>query len=181
MNTTLNDRVLWFDGSVTVEPSKLMALILKGKFTGNLHTTEITKEIIDYNRLVNSNSKISIKCNNNELKNNWNLSDEYKKININDYVLDKLNDEALIYHLCDDDVRLRVARIIQELQIYTQLHLIDLLKTLIYIIDVFNRDNVVWGVGRGSSVSSYVLYLIGVHDIDSVLYDLNFNDFLTGE
>ena len=41
------------------------------------------------------------------------------------------------------------------------------------------RDNqVIWGVGRGSSVASYVLYLIGIHKIDSMYYDLPINEFL---
>jgi DNA polymerase III alpha subunit len=36
----------------------------------------------------------------------------------------------------------------------------------------------VWGIGRGSSVSSYVLYVLGVHDVDSYAYDLDIGDFL---
>ncbi len=41
------------------------------------------------------------------------------------------------------------------------------------------RDNeVIWGVGRGSSVASYVLYLIGIHKVDSMYYDLPINEFL---
>jgi DNA polymerase III alpha subunit len=41
--------------------------------------------------------------------------------------------------------------------------------------------NIVWGVGRGSSVASYVLFLIGTHKVDSVKYELDFNEFLKGE
>jgi DNA polymerase III alpha subunit len=36
----------------------------------------------------------------------------------------------------------------------------------------------VWGVGRGSSVASYVLFLIGVHRIDSMKYNLDYKEFL---
>lgn len=181
MNTKLLDRTLWYDGSVTVNPSELISLVLKNKFKGNLYTTEITKEINDYNRLVNSDNQISIKTANKELNTNWNIPNEYKQINIKNYILDKLGNEVIECHLSDKDVILRVSRIIKELKIYNKLNLNDLLRALIYIIDTFNKENVVWGVGRGSSVSSYVLYLIGVHDIDSVLYDLNFSEFLTGE
>jgi DNA polymerase III alpha subunit len=48
----------------------------------------------------------------------------------------------------------------------------------IYIIDPLRKNNSVWGVGRGSSVASYVLYLIGVHKIDSLFFDLDIEDFL---
>ena len=47
-----------------------------------------------------------------------------------------------------------------------------------YIIDTLRENNIVWGVGRGSSVSSYMLYLIGVHKVDSIKYNLNINEFI---
>jgi len=53
-----------------------------------------------------------------------------------------------------------------------------LLKFLRYMVQVMRDNNIVWGVGRGSSVASYVLYLIGVHKIDSLYYDLDVTDFL---
>ena len=40
------------------------------------------------------------------------------------------------------------------------------------------KNNIVWGVGRGSSVSSYVLFLMGVHKVDSMKYNLDIKDFL---
>jgi DNA polymerase III alpha subunit len=43
------------------------------------------------------------------------------------------------------------------------------------------ENDIVWGVGRGSSVASYTLYLIGVHKIDSIKYELDINEFLKGE
>jgi DNA polymerase III alpha subunit len=47
-----------------------------------------------------------------------------------------------------------------------------------YVVDTLRANNVVWGVGRGSSVASYVLFIIGVHKIDSVKYDLDWREFL---
>jgi len=49
---------------------------------------------------------------------------------------------------------------------------------MIYIVDMMRKNNLVWGVGRGSSVASYVLYLIGIHKIDSLKYNLNIEEFL---
>jgi len=65
-----------------------------------------------------------------------------------------------------------------ELAEYKARNLFPVLQLLIYIIDTMRKNNLVWGVGRGSSVSSYLLYLIGVHKVDSVKYNLNIKEFL---
>jgi len=54
----------------------------------------------------------------------------------------------------------------------------DLLRYMIYLVDFMREHTIVWGVGRGSSVASYVLYLIGVHKIDSIQYGLDWREFL---
>jgi DNA polymerase III alpha subunit len=61
---------------------------------------------------------------------------------------------------------------------YQERNLFDLLKYLHYLVDIMKQNNVIWGVGRGSSVSSYVLYLLGVHRINSMFYDLDPSEFL---
>jgi DNA polymerase III alpha subunit len=66
----------------------------------------------------------------------------------------------------------------EELLMYADRNLIELLKYLKYFVDTMRANKVVWGLGRGSSVASYVLYLIGVHKIDSMYYDLDIHEFL---
>ena len=61
---------------------------------------------------------------------------------------------------------------------YQERGLFDLLRYLKYLVDVMCDNHVIWGVGRGSSVASYVLYLLGVHRIDSLYYDLDPAEFL---
>lgn len=100
------------------------------------------------------------------MQSNWFIPDEYKQINISEYLLNK----------CSTNVE--VDRVVEEMQVYTQKGLIPLLQTLKYIIDTMRDNNIVWGVGRGSSVSSYVLYLLGVHKIDSLKYNLDYKEFL---
>ena len=65
-----------------------------------------------------------------------------------------------------------------ELLLYQERGLFDLLRYLKYLVDVMKQNHVIWGVGRGSSVASYVLYLLGVHRIDSMYYDLDAEEFL---
>jgi DNA polymerase III alpha subunit len=54
----------------------------------------------------------------------------------------------------------------------------DLLRYLKYFVDTMRKNSVLWGLGRGSSVASYVLYLLGVHRINSLYYDLDIKEFL---
>jgi DNA polymerase III alpha subunit len=53
-----------------------------------------------------------------------------------------------------------------------------LLKYLKYLVDTMRENNIVWGVGRGSSVASFVLFLLEVHRINSLYYDLSIDEFL---
>jgi DNA polymerase III alpha subunit len=66
----------------------------------------------------------------------------------------------------------------QELLLYQERDLFNLLRYLKYLVDTLRKNNLVWGVGRGSSVASYVLFLLGVHKINSIYYDLSVDEFL---
>lgn len=96
----------------------------------------------------------------------WFMPDHYKEIDVAAHVLG----------LCEDQHQLQ--RCGQELMMYQDRDLFDLLRYLIYLVDVMRDNHVIWGVGRGSSVASYVLYKIGVHRIDSLYYDLDPGEFL---
>jgi DNA polymerase III alpha subunit len=72
-------------------------------------------------------------------------------------------------------------RVELEINLFIQHGMLDVLHALKYLVDFMREHNIVWGVGRGSSVSSYCLYLIGVHKIDSLKYGLDIKEFLKGE
>jgi DNA polymerase III alpha subunit len=69
-------------------------------------------------------------------------------------------------------------RVTEELTEYFGRGMYSLLQYMIYLVDFMRENDIVWGVGRGSSVASYVLYLIGVHKINSIQYDLDWREFL---
>lgn len=81
-----------------------------------------------------------------------------------------------LYGCCD--TKEQTDRVSEELEAFIEHNMLDLLFVLKYIVDTLRDNNVVWGVGRGSSVASYVLYLIGVHRIDSLKYNLDWREFL---
>jgi hypothetical protein len=96
----------------------------------------------------------------------WFMPDEYKQLDIAKLVLD----------LCKTDAELQ--RVGEELLLYQERNLFNLLRYLKYLVDVMTQNRLIWGVGRGSSVASYVLYLLGVHRVDSIFYDLDPREFL---
>ncbi len=81
-----------------------------------------------------------------------------------------------LYSCCTTDEQR--ARVSEELTAFIEHNMLDLLFCLKYIVDTLRTNNIVWGVGRGSSVASYVLYLLGVHKIDSMKYNLDWREFL---
>lgn len=96
----------------------------------------------------------------------WNMPDDYKELDIAKWLLER----------CQTQEELQ--RVGKELLLYQERNLFDLLRQLKYVIDTWRSNNIVWGVGRGSSVASYVLYLLGVHKINSIYYDLDIEEFL---
>ena len=69
-------------------------------------------------------------------------------------------------------------RCVAELNEFEQRGMLPMLKFLVYMVATLKDNNILWGVGRGSSVASYILYLLGVHKIDSVKYNLDYKEFL---
>jgi len=80
-----------------------------------------------------------------------------------------------LYNQCETDQQKH--RVDQELELFIKHDMYDLLHVMKYVVDTLRANNIVWGVGRGSSVASYVLHLIGVHKIDSIKYNLPIEEF----
>jgi DNA polymerase III alpha subunit len=97
---------------------------------------------------------------------NWYMPQEYKDLDIAAYVLG----------LCESDAELQ--RCGQELMMFQERNLFNLLRYLKYLVDIMTQNRLIWGVGRGSSVASFVLYKLGVHRINSLHYELDPSEFL---
>ncbi len=184
MNSTLHsvklkDRTLWADGDSTVHPENILAAIEAGIPPNQIFVDSVTPEIEQYNRTARREDQIGVKDGIKPLSFTWNIPDEYKNLDVENYVIcDGFDSRVDTKALTDEQLTFRIQRILDELKLYEDLQLMDVLRVLIYIINTLDENNVFWGVGRGSSVASYVLYCIGVHDIDSVKYRLNMTDFL---
>ena len=99
---------------------------------------------------------------------NWFIPKSYQDMDIEGFLVDNCPKE-------------NYERLIQEIQLFQRHNMIPVLKTMKYIVDTLRANNIVWGVGRGSSVASYVLHVIGVHKIDPIKYNIPIEEFFKGE
>lgn len=101
-----------------------------------------------------------------QLQKEWFMPVEYYNFDVNQYCISKCNTDE------------EIARTLEELTEYKNRGMQPLLQWLKYFVDTCKTHKIVWGVGRGSSVSSFVLYLLEVHKIHSIKYNLDWHDFL---
>lgn len=125
-----------------------------------LENSQLNLKVID-----SSLSNLSLEDFDKSLQEDWFLPDEYKNFDIEGYLV----------HICPKQ---HYQRLIDELRAFREKDMLNLLRWLKYFVDTCEKNNVLWGVGRGSSVASYVLYLLKVHRIDSIKYNLDYQDFL---
>ena len=95
----------------------------------------------------------------------WNIPSEYLDIDI----------EAYLFERCTTEIE--VERIAIELEEFKRRDLLVVLNLMVYLVDYFKQNDIVWGVGRGSSAASYSLYLIGINRVNSLEYDLDIKEF----
>lgn len=96
----------------------------------------------------------------------WIFPEIYQQIDVKKWLLDKCKNSQ------------EIERVEEEYALYEERDLIMLLRLFIFLVDYMRKNKFIWGVGRGSSVSSYILYLIGVHRVDSLKYQFDIKDYL---
>ena len=93
------------------------------------------------------------------------MPEEYYEIDIEKYIIS----------LCKSDEEIN--RVTDELDLFKLAGELDFIKYMKYLVDTMNSMNLVWGVGRGSSISVYIFYLLGVHKVDCLKYNISYDDF----
>lgn len=87
-----------------------------------------------------------------------------------DYVSVTKRDESI-----SDEVH--EARLFDEWRFFEDNQALPFIFNTWQLIKKFQEDKVIWGVGRGSSCASYLLYTLGIHDINSIKFDIDFKEF----
>lgn len=166
-------------GRVVYDRHELYDMLLNGYDINNIEEVDWNEDFEKFNSAVELNhlpdklfsavERIGLSVEEFDARNqsNWFMPEEYKNIDLHKYCLDR----------CPDETE-ECARVCNELYEFERRGLNDLLRYIIYLVDFMRENNIVWGVGRGSSVASYVLYIIGIHRINSIQYELDWREFL---
>ncbi|WAX21713.1 hypothetical protein [Stenotrophomonas phage RAS14] len=177
----LNGRILWFDGDSSFELNTLYDYVLSGKtLNDQCYVMEESEDVAKFNALQNQ-VQLGVKTELKDISNDWDIPDYYLNLNVEEYIQKKLLEEIDINEELDElDIDDRIDRVDTELKLFEHYGMTNILRTAIYIVETFKQKNVIWGTGRGSSCCCYCLYLIELHDVDSVQFDLDLTEFFRG-
>ncbi len=156
IDLVMRDHAVWDIPSIVVDESIDVQSLIKHLQNSSAISTWATPTATD----------ISVQEFDQKNQSCWFMPKEYLDIDIAQFIIGLANDDA------------ELQRLAQELLLYQERNLFDLLRYLRYLVSVMRDNNVIWGVGRGSSVASFVLYKLGVHRINSLYYDLDPTEFL---
>ena len=165
-------------GRVVYNRHDLYDMLYNGEDISNVSTVEWHEDFEKYNHAIEANhlrtqlySAIEKLCVSKEEfdthnQSEWFMPDSYKDINMYGY----------LRAFCQTPEEMD--RLDEELHEFEKRGMMPLLQYMHYLVDTMRKNNIVWGVGRGSSVASYALYLIGIHRINSIRYNLDYKEFL---
>jgi DNA polymerase III alpha subunit len=149
--------------------------LYRGKLTNlNDLTVDYTDDIgqleqtagFTFQRFNDQLDQISVTDFDQALQSDWFMPSAYRDFDVENWCLDRCTTPE------------QISRVTAEIDAYKDRGMIPLLQWTKHFVDTCNENGIVWGVGRGSSVASFVLYLLGVHQIDSVKYNLDWQEFL---
>lgn len=174
--TELLDRRLRYDGVSEVEPDQLVRFLLLGVPPSKLRTAHETPEVTQFNSQVADEEAIKVVgAEPLSLDLSWELPQPYANLDLERHVLDKFEQVSSSYSA---EQRTEAAeRIAAELLEVERRGLLQFARAVVYILDELKKNNVMWGVGRGSSCASYLLFLIGLHVVDCVKMNVPMEEF----
>lgn len=169
----LGDRKILEDGTVICSNNTILELLYADKPIDNvvakpsddieMHNKSDQYLDTNYGEIISSDTPLYQEIN---WFDHWLTPEPYNSIDIETEILNRCSNEEEFF------------RAQKELKLFKDRHMYPVLKHLIYIVDTWRNNKVLWGVGRGSSVSSLVLYLIGINRINPLDFDLDIEEFL---
>lgn len=105
----------------------------------------------------------------------WKIPDKYHNLDIYAIVADAL--DVYLAKISEESHDMYYDRLAFELQYFEDVDAIEFIQSIIYVIDTFTKNNIFWGVGRGSSCASLCFFLIGLHKVDPIKYNIPTDDF----
>lgn len=176
LSVDLQDRVLRYDGVSVIHPDGLAAAMLAGVPPDRLRLTEHSTDSL----LFNDNAPEQVTTDVDEpvrLDFSWHLPAPYLDLNLYEAVGAAFEARLPSLSYTAEQQEVALDRLAAELEEVERRGMVQFVKTIIYVLDTFRQEGVIWGVGRGSSCASYVLFTLGLHSVDPVLYNVPMSEF----
>lgn len=173
LKSALKDRQLRFDGVSEIEPGQLARFLLLGIPASKLRVTAETPEMGEFNAQVSEQDQLKLAgAEPVNLDMSWQLPVAYQNLDLQEYMAERFEVFCPASYT-PKLIEQAIDRIAFELHEVEARGMVEFMQTVIYIIDQLRAHDVVWGVGRGSSCASYLLFLIGLHVVDCVTMDVS--------
>lgn len=171
MNTKLKNRVLWYNGISEVNSSDIPALCVKHNTLPSSFIMEDSIDVKKYNELYPLN-KIGTSCPPITFNTEYLMKCDY---DVSEKVFE-LFFEHFVTDLSKEEIFTRYERLEKESELILSFNLEDYIKSVYEVTTRLRSRGIVWA-GRGSSCACYTLYILGIHNIDSVKYDIPYTEF----
>lgn len=175
----LADRTLRFDGVSMLHPEQVERFLLRGLKPSQIRVVPITAEIEAFNANAAPDERLSGVLNEPvSFTMAWKLPEKYLTLDVEQHVLAVFGER--LPHLAYDATQTEAAinRVAQELSEFERRGLFDLLRVIVFVLDRFRETGQVYGVGRGSSCASFILFLLGLHVVDPIKFDVPLEEFM---
>lgn len=177
LKSELPDRKLRFDGVSEIGPGQVARFLLLGVPPSKLRIDEVDASIAEFNTQVSeADQLLPVVTEPVNLNMAWQLPEEYQQLDLQEYMTGKFI-AMLDGSQSPEYIDQAIDRVADELEQVQNRGMVEFMRTVIYIIDKLKATGTVWGVGRGSSCASYLLFLIGLHVVDCVKMDVSSEEF----
>lgn len=170
-------RALRSDGVSVVDPGDLVELLLLGVEPSKIRVTYQSDDVRRFNEQVDGER---LEIDNDPpapLDFTWNLPEKYLTSDLLDILAERFTPLWQELDYSPEEEAQGLQRLVEELEQVQKFGMEHLIRTVIYVIDRFREEGVIWGVGRGSSCASYLLFVIGLHSVDCLRYQVPASEF----
>lgn len=179
LQTELGKRVLRFDGVSIVNLEDVADALIRGVHPSKIRVRGTSQDIEAFNKQVAEDDRIytedvAAPIN---IKMGWLLPQKYLSLDLETYISNVFIERLPSLNYSDSEMVDAISRIDAELREIRQRGMVEFTKTIIFVLDTFRSEDLVWGVGRGSSCASYILFIIGLHVVDCIKYDVSMDEF----
>ena len=168
----LTDRIFDENGNAFLSGDAIANMLYNGKdiYAGTFYVDTSDGEMEKFNLFSDKSVQLSPseKINNIKRRDEWFMPDFYKTLNLKELFDIMSNGLPDIYK----------ERVDYELNLYHEKGYDNFLRYCVYLSTIVNQKKIVVGCGRGSSCASYLLFLLGLHMVDSVKFDIDVREFL---